>query len=41
MPATPLIPPQVDGGVPKYYTWGEITKHNSLTDCWIVVEGKV
>jgi len=42
MPATPLIPPHVDGGVSvKYYTWTEITKHNALHDCWIVVEGKV
>lgn len=43
MPATPLIPPTVEGEVKKVksYSWDEVSKHNSLQDCWVVVEGKV
>jgi fatty acid desaturase/predicted heme/steroid binding protein len=42
MPATPLTPPVVNNGATlKQYTWEDISKHNSLKDCWIVVSGKV
>lgn len=25
----------------KYYSWGDISVHNSLDDCWVVFQGKV